>query len=181
VPLISRSSVLLLIDLQRGLFGPSHSVLDGEAIVARARSLLCLARVSGAKVIFVQDDHGPGLWPPDEPGWDLHETLTPREGETQIRKTFGDAFRGTELDGTLLRLGCGELIVAGCMTDFSVRATLERALLKVIPVTLVGDCRSTLDAPDGAAAFHVDLLNREVARAEQRGLPIRLRNTSELG
>ena len=72
-------------------------------------------------------------------------------------------------------------MLAGAMTDFTVRATLQRALLKGYFVTLVGDAHSTLDAPDGPAKRHIELLNREVREAESRGLPVRLAITDEVG
>ena len=132
------------------------------------------AAARGIPVVLVQDDAGPGLWAPDTPGWQLHRRLTRPPTAVYLRKRFGDAFRSTDLDARLRRTGAGNLVLAGAMTDFSVRATLQRALLKGYFVTLVADAHSTLDAPDSSAAEQIALLNGEVRDAEVRGLPVRL-------
>lgn len=177
---VSPLDALLLVDLQAGLFDGDAQVHDARGVAERAQRLLAAARAARTRVVFVQDDQGPGLWSPSSDGWALIPELAPLPAEARIEKTFGDAFRATSLEQVLRDAGRQHLVVAGCMTDFSVRATLQRALLKGFVTTLVSDCHSTLDSPDAAAADHVATLNAEVATAERHGLPVRARTTAEV-
>ena len=171
-----------MLDVQDGIFGGDETVVhDAEGVLTRIEELVRAAAARGIPVVLVQDDAGPGLWAPDTPGWQLHRRLTRPPTAVYLRKRFGDAFRSTDLDARLRRTGAGNLVLAGAMTDFSVRATLQRALLKGYFVTLVADAHSTLDAPDSSAAEQIALLNGEVRDAEVRGLPVRLVRSGEAG
>ena len=98
---------LLVIDLQRGMFMDAEKPHDGDGVLSRVASLLERARRSGAPVLHVQHDGGPGdiLGRPG-PGWEIHPDVAPRSDEPVIGKTRCSAFPGTELDGQLKRLGC---------------------------------------------------------------------------
>jgi nicotinamidase-related amidase len=167
-------TALLAIDLQNGIFTrPESLVHDAAGVLERVEGLLRAAAERGSPVVIVQDDAGPGIWQPDTDDWQLHESLTRPPQARYLRKTYGDAFRGTALDDLLKADGVTQVVVAGAMTDFSVRSTLQRALLRGYSVVLVTDAHSTLDAPDGTAAEHIAWLNEEARSAERRGLPVR--------
>jgi nicotinamidase-related amidase len=165
------ATALLAIDLQNGIFArPESLVHDAEGVLARVDALL---RAAPGPVVFVQDDAGPGIWRPETSEWELHPALTRPAHASYVRKTYGDAFRGTRLDSLLGGLGAEELVIVGAMTDFSVRSTLQRALLRGYSVTLVSDAHSTLDASDGTAQEQIATLNAEAVGAGRRGLPVR--------
>jgi nicotinamidase-related amidase len=169
------STAVLAIDLQNGIFAAGeHQVHDASGVLERAAAILNAARLAGVPALYCQDDAGPGLWAPDAAAWKIHERVSPGDSAFIFRKQFGDAFRATPLDEELQRLGRSHVIVLGAMTDFSVRATLQRALLRGYRVTLVEDAHSTLDAFDAPAPEHVRLLNAEVRAAARRGLPLQL-------
>jgi nicotinamidase-related amidase len=172
---LEKRTALVVLDVQNGIFArPESLVHDAEGVLDRIDALVRAAAARAAPVVLVQDDAGPGLWRPETPEWELHERLTRPPAATFLRKTYGDAFRATDLDALLRRGDVGSLVVAGAMTDFSVRATLQRALLKGYAVSLVADAHSTLDASDGSAEHQIELLNDEVRDAATRGLPVRL-------
>jgi nicotinamidase-related amidase len=172
---LDKRTALVVLDVQNGIFArPESLVHDAEGVLGRVEGLVGAAAAHGTPVILVQDDAGPGLWRPQTPEWELHERLSRPAEATLLRKSYGDAFRATDLDERLRQADAGSLVVVGAMTDFSVRATLQRALLKGYTVTLVADAHSTLDAPDGPAEMQIELLNGEVRDAAGRGLPVRL-------
>jgi nicotinamidase-related amidase len=172
---LEKRSALVVLDVQNGIFArPESLVHDAEGVLDRIDGLVQAAVARATRVVLVQDDAGPGLWRPETPDWELHERLTRPPAAIFLRKTYGDAFRATDLDTRLRHEDVGSLVIVGAMTDFSVRATLQRALLKGYAVSLVADAHSTLDAPDGPAENHIELLNQEVRDASDRGLPARL-------
>jgi nicotinamidase-related amidase len=89
-------NALVVVDLQNGLFG-DPAVHDASGLLERAGAAIDTARTRSVPVVYVQDEHGPGLWEPETPGWQIHPGVEPRSGELRIRKLFGDAFRGTNL------------------------------------------------------------------------------------
>jgi nicotinamidase-related amidase len=120
-------TAVLAVDFQNGIFAPGeHRVHGAEDVLERAAALLNAARLAGVATFYFQDDAGPGLWAPDTPEWEIHERVGPADSALVLRKQFGDAFRGTPLDEELRRLQCSRLVILGAMTDFSVRATLQR-------------------------------------------------------
>ena len=164
---------VLAIDLQNGIFAGETLVHDAGGVLERAQEVIAAAAKGGHPVIVVQDDAGPGIWQPDTFDWEVHPRISAPPDAIRLRKRFGDAFRGTRLDEYLRDSSVGHVVVLGAMTDFSVRATLQRALLKGYRATLVVDAHSTLDAPDGTAVEQVELLNREIEEAEVAGLHVR--------
>ncbi len=168
-------TALLAIDLQVGIFGPGETrVHDADGVLERAAALLRAAEAAGLPILYCRDDAGPGLWEPGSEGWQIHPRVSPPERAIVFRKKFGDAFRATELDDELRRRDCSRLVVLGAMTDFSIRSTLQRALLRGYSVTLIEDAHSTLDGLDAPALDHIRMLNEEVAASAKRGLPLEL-------
>ena len=168
-------TALVVLDVQNGIFAREESLVhDVDGVLDRIDAVLRAAATRDTPVVLVQDDAGPGLWTPDTPEWQLHERLTRPPKAIALRKSYGDAFRATDLDARLRSGGADRLVLVGAMTDFTVRSTLQRALLKGYFVTLVADAHSMLDAPDGSAQLQIELLNGEVREAESRGLPVRL-------
>jgi nicotinamidase-related amidase len=177
----AQHAAVLAIDLQSGIFGAGErTVHDAEGVLERAARVLRAAGLAGVPVFYCQDDAGPGAWEPLTPAWQIHHRVSPADSAVTFRKTFGDAFRATRLDAGLRRRAKTHLVVFGAMTDFSVRSTLQRALLRGYRVTLVEDAHSTLDSFDAAALEHIRLLNEEVRQSAERGLPVELASAAAL-
>jgi len=62
-----------------------------------------------------------------EPGCEIVPELAPLPGETVIEKPGKGAFHGTDLQGTLLRLGVTHLVFAGVTTEVCVQTTMREA------------------------------------------------------
>lgn len=85
------STALLIIDMQRGLFGENPEPREAEQVVARINDLAVRARVAGAPVIWVQHENA-GLLSHGSEGWLLLSGLVTADGDLFVRKTTPDSF-----------------------------------------------------------------------------------------
>jgi len=157
------SEALLLIDLQRGMFGSAKlaSVWQGEALREKVRSLLVRARAAGAPVILVQHA-GPVGHPLEEgtEGWELHSDVAPMAGEVVVVKRTPDAFLDTDLHDILRQRRIHSLAVAGIQTEFCIDTTCRRAFSLGYEVTLCEDAHSTWDTDTLQARQIIEHHNR---------------------
>lgn len=156
-------TALLVIDVQVGIFDgmKPHGF---SQVLERIVGLLTKARLAGVPVIYVQHDGGAGhRLEPNTPGWPIHPSIAPLEGEPVVRKRASDSFFETDLQQRLQQLGITHLLVTGCMTQYCVDTTCRRAVTLGYNVTLVSDGHTTADTPALKAsqivAHHNDLLD----------------------
>ena len=73
------------------------------------------------------------------------------EGEALIHKHFNSSFEQTSLDDELAQLGATHIVLAGCATNWCIRATAYGALERGYDLTLVKDAHTTktMDLGDG--------------------------------
>jgi nicotinamidase-related amidase len=144
---------LLVIDLQRGMFGPGGSPHDGDAVLSRVAGLLGRARARGIPVLHVRHDGGPGdSLERQTPGWEIHPAVAPQGGEPIIDKENCSAFHGTDLQERLQARGIMRLVVAGMQTEYCIDTTCRAAHGLGYTVALVGDGHTTFDSPTLPAA-----------------------------
>ncbi|UYN97402.1 MAG: cysteine hydrolase [Enhydrobacter sp.] len=145
------TDALIVIDMQKGSFGPGSRRYDTPGLVRRLNRLAAGVRQSGA-VVFIQHD-GPDGDPhhPDAPGWKLLDELDFQPGDTVIRKRSCDAFLDTTLQEFLLARRVGRLIVTGCATDYCVDTTVRSALARSWRTIVPSDGHTTSDRPHLAA------------------------------
>ncbi|GAA4923568.1 nicotinamidase-related amidase [Stackebrandtia albiflava] len=157
-------TALLFIDVQRNmLVGDTASPVAGT-LTPVLRSLLDRARASGAAVVHVLNDGGPG--DPDRPGTDGWQPVFEAEpGETVVRKTENDTFASNpELAERLRADGVETVVIAGLQSEYCVKATTLSALAAGFDVRLVGDGHGTY--PDGRPAEEVAAeTNEELSRS----------------
>ena len=141
-----RHTALLVIDIQKSAFnGVFCPPIDrAEILVANACLLVAAARVSETPVIFVQHCEGAGE-PFEEgtPHWEFHEQLTPRAGDTVIKKYASSAFENTDLGEKLVALKVQDVVVCGLQSDFCVGNTSKSALALGYRVRIANDAHST--------------------------------------
>jgi nicotinamidase-related amidase len=144
----SGRSGLLVIDLQRGLFSEPQPPHDGAGVLSRVAALLERARHSGAPVLHVQHDGGPGdpLGKPS-PGWEIHPRVAPLPQEPVFGKTRCSAFAGSSstLDAELRRRGITRLVIAGMQTEYCVDTNCRAAADLGYQVVLASDGHTTFD------------------------------------
>jgi len=122
---------LLLVDIQNDYFpGGAFPVPGSPGAAERAADLLDAFRRGRGPVVHVQHlavKPGATFFLPGTPGVGIHDRVRPRPDEPVVVKHFPNAFRGTELQDLLRRLGAGRLVVAGMMTHMCIDATTRAA------------------------------------------------------
>lgn len=144
-------SALLVVDLQVGVVRDAH---DAPGVLARTESLIGRARAAGVPVVYVS--HEEDAYPRGSADWQLAPPLEPRADEIRVLKSYRDAFAGTDLAGTLRRLGATRVLVAGCQSDYCVQTTAQRAAAEGFDVVLVGDCHTTWDSEYAGVAISAE-------------------------
>jgi nicotinamidase-related amidase len=99
------------------------------------------AREGGVPVVWVQ--HQSAELVPGSADWQWVPELCLAEGEPVIPKRFNSAFEDTTLDAVLAGLGATHLVLAGCATNWCIRATAYGALDRGYDLTLVEDAHTT--------------------------------------
>lgn len=137
-------SALVLIDCQN-TYREGIMQLEGvEPAPAQCAKLLKRARDSGAPVIHIQHDAGPGS-PYDVRAHigSIADVVAPAAGEKVITKAFPSSFEQTDLDAELKRLGVTDLVLAGFMTHVCVNSTARAAFNHGYRTTVVGNATAT--------------------------------------
>jgi nicotinamidase-related amidase len=141
---LSTQTALLVIDVQVGLItGPAYR---GPEVLANIAALLARARAAGVAVIYMQHDGDEGSkLAPGAPGWAIHPSVIPLNGEIVIRKRASDSFYETTLQAELEARHIQHLVITGCRTEMCVDTTSRVAISRGYNVTLVADAHSTVD------------------------------------
>lgn len=139
------NTALLIIDVQMAMFAENNPVYQGEALLAKLKSLIAKARAAGIPVIFVQHSEKNSDMAEGSPGWQIHPDIAPLPGELVVHKLHPDSFQSTPLQAELEERDITCLIVAGIQTEYCVDTTCRRAYSLGYEVTLVKDAHSTWD------------------------------------
>ncbi|MDO2947479.1 isochorismatase family protein [Aeromonas simiae] len=147
--------VLLVIDMQRGLFEQPRR--NDKQVIGNINRLARSVRAQAGHVLYVQHDGLPG----EEiavgtPGWALHPDLEVDEADGHLRKSACDSFLGTDLAARLRILAPRRLLITGCATDFCVDTTLRSAAALGFNVVAVSDAHTTADRPHFSAEQIID-------------------------
>ncbi len=135
---------LLIIDMQVGNFSEPDPIYKGNELLAKVKSLVARARSAETQIVYVQNNGRSG--DPDEygtPGWEIHPSIQPVEGDVVIQKQTPDAFHETNLHCELSSRGIKKLVVAGLQSEFCIDTTCRRAFSLGYAVVLVKDAHST--------------------------------------
>jgi len=131
-------SVLLVVDVQVDVV---KGAWESPRIISNVALAMERARTQGVPVIWVQ--HNDDELVKDSPGWQWAPELVPAAGECLIHKHFNSSFEQTTLDEELARLGATHIVLAGCATNWCIRATAYGALERGYDLTLVSDAHTT--------------------------------------
>ena len=127
-------------------------------MLAKSARLLDAARRSGVKVIYAIIKYRPGY--PERPansglfegtiqanaivegtwGAEIHESVTPQDGEPVVTRRGVSAFYGSDLAALLATGGIDTLLLSGVATNFVVEGTAREAADRGYNVVIVGDC-----------------------------------------
>ena len=125
------NTALLIVDIQNDYFpgGPMELVGATEA-GNQAKKLLDLFRQKTLPIIHIQHIAtypGATFFLPNTRGAEIHESVSPKEGETIIQKHFPSSFRETTLLEHLRNKKITRLVVIGMMTHMCIDTTTRAA------------------------------------------------------
>ena len=151
--------VLLVVDVQVGVV---QGTWESERIVCNVALAVELARAHKVPVIWVQ--HADEELVQGSPEWQWAPELVPAANERLVHKNFNSSFENTSLDEDLAKLGATHIVLAGCATNWCIRATAYGALERGYDLTLVKDAHTTktMDLENGTtleAAMLIQDLN----------------------
>lgn len=140
-------SVLLVVDVQVCVV---KGAWEAPRIIGNVALAVQRARAQGAPVIWVQ--HSDEELVKGSPDWQWTPELVPAAGELLIHKIFNSSFEHTSLHDDLAKLGATHIVLAGCATNWCIRATAYGALERGYDLTLVKDAHTTktMDLDNGA-------------------------------
>lgn len=186
----ARRLALVVYDMQVGI---RQQLPDGDAIVARVRQVLDVARAAGLRIFFMRHLSLPKelmgafqyrmamAWQrvgdPDEvapwflrdaPGFALVAELAPRPSEAIFDKITMSAFEGTPLGIALRDCGVNAVAIAGIALEIGIEPTARHAVdLGIIPVIIADACGAGNEAAAKRSleslAFAGDALITDVA------------------
>ena len=141
-PSTRAGTALLVIDVQRELFGKSTPVCRAERLLAVIADLVARAHAAGAPVVYIQHSADRQLLYGSQ-GWQLHTGLQPAGGDLRIHKRHGNAFENTPLHAELTARGIAQVIATGLVTHGCVRATCLGAVALSYRTVLAEDGHSS--------------------------------------
>ena len=140
-----RGTALLVIDLQKGLFGKGTPIYRENELIANINSLIDAFHTAGLPVAFIRHTNGSSLAEGTE-GWQLHGGLHAVEGDLLLNKKVSNAFREKAIASAIRGLGIQGVVVTGLVTHGCVKAACEGALEQGYTVTLASDGHSSYNA-----------------------------------
>jgi|APLow6443716910_1056828.scaffolds.fasta_scaffold54729_2 nicotinamidase-related amidase len=142
---------LIVIDLQNDYFpGGKFPLWNTDITLANTETAINKARTTNIPVILVQHvaDAAKGIAPffnAGTPGVEIHpRILAAAPDGIIVTKAFADSFHHTTLEATLSRLGAGELLICGMMTQNCVTHTAISKAAEKYSVKILTDCCTTV-------------------------------------
>ncbi len=141
-------TVLLIIDVQRGLFAQSTPIYNEDRLIGNILDLADRAHQAGAPVVYIQHCGEESLIKGTE-DWQLHPRLDPQPGDWSVFKEHGNAFEDTNLRELLVSRHIGRVVACGLVTHGCVKNTCLGGLAEGYPIVLASDAHSNYskDAP----------------------------------
>lgn len=138
--------------MQVGNFSQPDPICEGIKLLSKAEKLITRARSAKVLIVYIQNngnDDDPDAY--GSPGWEIHPSIAPIEGELVIQKHTPDAFHETNLLAELKARGIIKLVIMGLQTEYCIDTTCRRASILGFDVILVEDSHSTWDSSDFTA------------------------------
>ena len=129
-----KNTVLLLIDLQNDYFesfeNAKWKLKNTEEAASNALKLLNKFREKNMKIIHVKHEfntENPPFFAPNSQGAKIHDSLTPKENESQVLKHSVNSFKDTKLKEILDDSNITNVIIVGAMSYMCVTAVTRVA------------------------------------------------------
>jgi len=181
---ISRQhTALLAMDFENDIVHPEGAFKDfgfaqmvsETGVLDKTSQLLTTARSAGVSVIYVsvkfragyperpansglwQGLHGANALVEGTWGAQIHDQLTPEEGEPLVTKRGVSAFTASDLEQILHNNRIGTLLLAGVATNFVVEGTARQACDLGYNTIVVGDCCASMSQEAHDASLNTAL------------------------
>jgi len=137
---------LLVIDVQKEFFEISAATAQSlKDAIEYINAAIALFREKDLPVICIQHTDEEEKLVPGEEGFDLPEELDILPSDLHIRKTYGNSFNKTSLEGELRELGVDTVLVTGFCAEYCVLSTVRGAEdLDLTPIILRGSLASVI-------------------------------------
>lgn len=133
-----KNKALLIIDIQMFYFpGGSVPLVEPEKAAQNAAQVLNYARNNNILVIHIKHNANSGS--------EIHQLVSPIDGEKVISKSEANAFSGTDLLDYLKEKNIEELIITGMQTHMCVEAATRAAYDLGFTCTVIEDACATRD------------------------------------
>ncbi|MBP5757029.1 MAG: isochorismatase family protein, partial [Spirochaetales bacterium] len=137
--------VLLVVDAQKALT-EDDELFDAESFITRIARLIDVARKSGAEVIYVQHDAGPGSgFSEGDPDFEIDCRVAPVKGEKVFIKTINSCFGNRDFTSYMNSLEDKRIMIVGLQTNFCIDATVKSAFERGFKVIVPEGTNSTFD------------------------------------
>ena len=134
--------VMIVVDVQVGVV---QEAWQTPRVIGNVARVVERARAQGVPVIWVQ--HSDDELVRDTAEWQWVPELVPAPGEARIHKNFNSSFENTPLEAELEKIGATHITLAGCASNWCIRATAYGALERGYDLTLVKDAHTTKTMP----------------------------------
>ncbi len=172
-------TALVIIDVQVGLFDEAYD--EDRDVLEHIQDLIARAHEAGSPVVYVQHNGWSGHpLEPGVPGYAIHPSIAPSEGDLVVQKRASDSFYETTLQRELDALGVTHVVITGAQTEFCVDTTCRRAASLGYDVTLVADGHTTGDRDTMTTAQIVAYHNTILPQLVTPNEPIKVRPTADI-
>ena len=147
---LAMNAALLIIDMQKGMAGPTLGRRNNPHAERHIEQLLNAWRQAQRPIIHVRHiSRSPGsvFWP-GQPGCEFQEALQPLAHEHVVEKNVPDAFVATGLERWLHMRSIKQLVIVGVITNNSVEATVRSGGNLGFDVIVAADACFTFDQAD---------------------------------
>ena len=134
--------VMIVLDVQAGVV---KGAWEAPRVIGNVALAVERARAQGVPVMWVQ--HSDDELVRDSADWQWVPELVPAPGESRIHKNFNSSFEQTSLEDELGKIGATHIVLAGCASNWCIRATAYGALERGYDLTLVEDAHTTKTMP----------------------------------
>ncbi len=136
--------VLLVLDIQEGLI--AENPFNIESTFNNIKLLIKEFKANNLEVIYVRHNGGQGdKLEPGSKGWQIHNQITPIDGEKIINKQYCSAFKNTELKEYLDKKNIDTIVLVGMQTEYCIDTTCKVAFEYGFNVIIPEETNTTFD------------------------------------
>jgi len=142
---------LVIIDMQIMPFiwkdyGGKPLYMEKE-LVENTKLLIQKAREAGAPIHYILfTEKGESPRAKDQPLWQIHPEIAPKEQDHIVVKYHADSFLETDLKQKLVKEQITDLVICGVQTEYCVDTTIKSAFSHGFRCELAVDAHSTYDS-----------------------------------